>query len=109
FGARSERANLDLVRDLLRLLGQPEHFFAFVPDRPGHDRRYAIDPTRAERELGWTPLRAHQEALQETVTWYLAHGDWVKRVRTGEYLRYTERMYGRREAWMGSIRGKLAP
>lgn len=109
FGARSERANLDLVRDLLRLLERPDDLFTFVPDRPGHDRRYAIDPTRAEVELGWAPVRAHQEALQDTVAWYLANHYWVKRVQTGEYLRYTDRMYVRRETWVTSVRAGRIP
>ena len=76
FGARSERSNLDIVHGLLERLGKPRSLVRFVGDRPGHDWRYAIDPRRAEEELGWHPAHAFEAGLDATVDWYLAHRAW---------------------------------
>jgi dTDP-glucose 4,6-dehydratase len=103
-GGRNEWKNLDLVRLLCqtmdRRLGRPagsaEALIQFVQDRPGHDQRYAIDPSRLERDLGWRPSLTFEEGLDRTVAWYLSHQDWVRRVRSGEYMRYYETQYGRR-------------
>jgi dTDP-glucose 4,6-dehydratase len=95
-GASSERHNIDIVRAVLRLLGKPESLIQLVKDRPGHDRRYAIDATRARRALGWAPRRAFEEALAATVRWYVEHRAWWERIVSGEYLRYYERQYGGR-------------
>lgn len=83
FGGDAERTNLSLVRDLLRLLGEPESAIEFVEDRAGHDRRYAVDFSRAEEELGWRPRRSLDEALAETVEWYRENRSWVDAVLTG--------------------------
>jgi dTDP-glucose 4,6-dehydratase len=64
-----------------------------VPDRPGHDRRYAIDATFIERELGWKPAHTFETGLADTIAWYLAHGEWVANVRSGEYKNWLERNY----------------
>jgi dTDP-glucose 4,6-dehydratase len=96
FGASSERHNLDIVRQVLRLVGKPESLIRFVKDRPGHDRRYAIDPTKARTQLGWVPRHRFEEALADTVRWYLEHRGWWERVISGEYLKYYERQYGAR-------------
>jgi dTDP-glucose 4,6-dehydratase len=96
FGASSERKNLDIVRQILARLGKPESLVRFVADRPGHDRRYAIDAGKAARELGWTPARRFEEALAETVAWYLAHRPWWERILSGEYRTYYARQYGGR-------------
>jgi dTDP-glucose 4,6-dehydratase len=93
-GGRSERSNLQITHLLLNLLGKPPGLIRHVPDRPGHDRRYAIDCTKVERELGWRPQVPFEEGLRETVRWYQEHPDWVAQVRSGEYLRYYERQYG---------------
>ncbi len=93
-GGRSERTNLDLVRRLLRLLGKGEELITFVPDRPGHDRRYAIDPAKIERELGWRPAHDLEAGLEATVRWYLEHRSWWERIRSGRYRDYYERLYG---------------
>jgi len=95
-GGRSERHNIDIVRQVLRLLGKPESLVRFVKDRPGHDRRYAIDPAKAERELGFSPRRRFEEGLAATVAWYRDHRGWWERVLSGEYRGYYERQYGGR-------------
>jgi dTDP-glucose 4,6-dehydratase len=96
FGASSERRNLEIVRAVLRLVGKPESLIQYVKDRLGHDRRYAIDATKAQRELGWAPRHAFEEALAATVQWYREHRGWWERIRTGEYLHYYEKQYGAR-------------
>jgi dTDP-glucose 4,6-dehydratase len=81
---------------VLALLGKPESLVQYVKDRPGHDRRYAIDPRKAEGELGWAPGHRFEEALAATVRWYVEHRAWWERILTGEYLRYYEKQYGGR-------------
>lgn len=95
FGGRCEKANLDLTKLLLRLLGKPETLIRYVADRPGHDRRYAIKCDKAERELGWRPQVAFERGLAETIDWYRANSAWVATIRNKEYLTYYERQYGR--------------
>jgi dTDP-glucose 4,6-dehydratase len=94
FGASSERHNIDIVRQVLGLLGKPESLIRYVKDRPGHDRRYAIDSSRARDELAWAPRRGFEEALAATVRWYVERRPWWERVISGEYLKYYERQYG---------------
>jgi dTDP-glucose 4,6-dehydratase len=94
-GGRSERTNLDLTLRLLELLGKPKSLIKHVADRLGHDRRYAIDCTKMERELGWKPLVAFEQGLEDTIRWYQANQKWVEQVRSGEYRAYYERQYGR--------------
>jgi dTDP-glucose 4,6-dehydratase len=93
-GGRCERTNLVLTRTLMAILDKPPTLVRHVPDRPGHDRRYAIDCGKAERELGWRPAVAFQEGLRDTVEWYRRNPEWVAAVRSGEYLKYYERQYG---------------
>jgi len=95
-GGRSERHNIDIVRKVLELLGKPESLIRFVKDRPGHDRRYAIDASRSERELGWKPRHRFEEGLAATVAWYREHRSWWERILSGEYQTYYERQYGAR-------------
>ncbi|HLG16743.1 MAG TPA: dTDP-glucose 4,6-dehydratase [Blastocatellia bacterium] len=96
-GSRAEKTNLEVVRALLDLLGKPHSLIEFVSDRPGHDRRYATDPTKIETELGWRPSESFESGLEKTVRWYMDNTDWIARARSGEYLQYYERMYGARE------------
>jgi dTDP-glucose 4,6-dehydratase len=96
FGGRCEKPNLELTRLLIDLLGKPQSLIKYVQDRPGHDRRYAIDCSKAERELAWRPLVPFDRGLRETIDWYKANQDWVKNVRSGEYLKYYEQQYGNR-------------
>ncbi len=96
FGASSERRNIEIVKLVLKLVGKPEALIQYVKDRPGHDRRYAIDASRACRELSWAPRHRFEEALAATVQWYREHRGWWERIRTGEYLGYYEKQYGGR-------------
>jgi dTDP-glucose 4,6-dehydratase len=93
-GARNERQNIEVVRSLLDALGKPHSLIKFVTDRPGHDRRYAIDPAKAETELGWKPLTAWEEGLRKTTQWFAENQDWVTHVRSGEYREYYLKQYG---------------
>ncbi len=96
FGGRCERTNLALTHTLLDVLGKPRSLIKYVKDRPGHDRRYAIDCTKAERELGWQPQVPFEQGLRDTVRWYQDNAACVAGVRSGEYLRYYEKQYGSR-------------
>lgn len=95
-GARNERYNIDVVRSLLDSLDKPHSLIKFVEDRLGHDRRYTIDPTKAETELGWLPQTTWEDGLAGTIDWYLNNQDWVNHIRNGEYRNYYETMYGER-------------
>jgi dTDP-glucose 4,6-dehydratase len=95
-GGSSERPNLEIVRQVLAALGKPESLITYVKDRPGHDRRYAIDWRKAGARLGWAPRRRFEDALGETVRWYVEHRAWWERVLSGEYLKFYEQQYGRR-------------
>jgi dTDP-glucose 4,6-dehydratase len=93
-GARNERRNLEVVESLLAALGKPSSLIRYVKDRPGHDRRYAIDPTLVETELGWRPLETWATGLQKTIQWYADNPEWIARARSGAYREYYERQYG---------------
>jgi len=93
-GGDGELTNLEIVRLLLKLLDRPESLIRFVPDRPGHDRRYAIDSAKIRRELGWAPGWRPAEGIAATVRWYLEHRPWWEKIRSGAYRDYYERLYG---------------
>ena len=93
-GGCNEMANLELVRLLLDRLKVSRDLITFVKDRPGHDRRYAIDAGKIMNGLGWEPSVTFAEGLGRTVDWYLAHRSWWETIRSGEYTRYYEEMYG---------------
>ncbi len=95
-GAENERPNLDVVRGILRLCGRDESLIRHVPDRPGHDRRYAMDATKIRNELGWKPRRDFDAGLADTVAWYRDNRTWWERVRSGAYRDYYEQQYGDR-------------
>jgi dTDP-glucose 4,6-dehydratase len=95
FGGRCEKTNLDLTYTLLDLLGKPRTLIKYVKDRPGHDRRYAIDCTKAERELGWVPAWTFERGIRETIDWYQANAAWVAGIKTKDYLSYYEKQYGK--------------
>jgi len=84
-GGNNERTNLDVVRTILRELGKPESLITFVPDRPGHDRRYAIDAAKIRGELGWAPRYDFATGIRETIRWYAANREWLERVKSGAY------------------------
>ena len=94
FGGRCEKANLDLTHLLIDLLGKPRTLIRYVADRLGHDRRYAIDCTKAERELGWTPKMSFETGLQQTIDWYKTNSDWIAGIKNKDYLKYYEKQYG---------------
>jgi dTDP-glucose 4,6-dehydratase len=93
-GARNERHNLEVVTSILDALGKPHSLIKYVKDRLGHDRRYAIDPTKVETEIGWMPQTTWEEGLQKTIEWYQENQDWVKRIRNGDYRDYYQMQYG---------------
>jgi dTDP-glucose 4,6-dehydratase len=93
-GARNERRNLEVVQSILTALGKPHSLIRFVTDRPGHDRRYAIDPSKAERELNWRPLETWESGIQKTIKWYEENAEWIARARSGAYREYYARHYG---------------
>lgn len=90
-GGHNERANLDVVKTILRALGKSEELIDFVPDRLGHDRRYAIDPTKISRELGWLPETKFDEGIARTIDWYLENRSWWENIISGEYQKAYER------------------
>jgi dTDP-glucose 4,6-dehydratase len=93
-GARNERRNIDVARSVLDQLGKPESLIKFVKDRPGHDRRYAIDPSLVESELGWRPIETWETGLHKTIEWYKANPEWVERARSGAYREFYAQQYG---------------
>jgi dTDP-glucose 4,6-dehydratase len=94
-GGHCEKTNLELTHALLKACNKSPSLITYVKDRPGHDRRYAIDCGKIERELGWKPTVRFEDGLRETVDWYTRNADWVENVRSKEYLKYYERQYGR--------------
>src|SRR5689334_5076690 len=94
FGARNERRNLELAESVLASLGKSRSLLTFVTDRPGHDRRYAIDPSLAEAELGWQPRETWESGLAKTIAWYKTNSRWIERVRNHEYREYYRKQYG---------------
>ena len=102
-GAGNEWPNLEIARQILRLAGKPESLLTFVQDRPGHDRRYALDCTKAQRELGWAPQTTLPEGLQQTVDWYASNAEWVKHVAARGYRAYYRKQYDRREATLAKV------
>jgi dTDP-glucose 4,6-dehydratase len=93
-GGRCEKTNLELTHTLLDVMGKPRSLIRYVKDRPGHDRRYAIDCRKIEDELGWQPKVSFEQGLKDTVRWYTENGDWIKNIRSGEYLKYYQMHYG---------------
>jgi dTDP-glucose 4,6-dehydratase len=94
FGASCERHNIDIVKQVLALVGKPESLVKYVKDRPGHDRRYAIDSRKAKARLDWAPRHVFEEGLAATVRWYVEHRPWWERIISGEYVKYYEKQYG---------------
>lgn len=92
-GGNSERTNIEITRTILRELNKPESLIQYVKDRPGHDRRYAIDCTKICSELGWRQAYDFQTGMQKTIQWYLDNQAWWRRIKTGEYLQFYKRWY----------------
>lgn len=93
-GGRSERANREVLQQILFELGKGEDMIEYVADRPGHDRRYAIDFSKAERQLDWSPQTPFLHGLRRTIEWYRTHEEWWKRIKAGEYQNYIKKQYG---------------
>ena len=94
-GAGNERTNLEIVEIILDVLQKPRSLIKYVKDRPGHDRRYAIDNTKIRTELGFEVAVPFSAGMEQTVRWYVEHKDWWEKIKTGEYLSYYEKWYGR--------------
>jgi len=92
-GGASERANIDIVKQILSLMGKSEENIEYVKDRPGHDRRYAINFSKINRELGWEPQVTLEDGLKTTIEWFVKNEDWWKRIKSGEYQEYYEKQY----------------
>jgi len=95
-GGNCEKTNLEVVKIILKELNKPESLLRFVKDRPGHDRRYALDTAKIARELGWYPQRSFEEGIRHTVAWYRHHAGWWEKIKSGEYRSYYQKMYGSR-------------
>ncbi|AWI13845.1 MAG: dTDP-glucose 4,6-dehydratase [Caldibacillus thermoamylovorans] len=95
-GGNNEHTNIEIVKTILKHLGKPESLIKFVKDRPGHDRRYAIDATKIRTELGWEPKHTFETGIKETIDWYLENKDWWENIISGEYQQYFKQQYGDR-------------
>ncbi|MCK5609066.1 GDP-mannose 4,6-dehydratase, partial [Candidatus Pacearchaeota archaeon] len=95
-GTSSETTNLEVVNHILDIMKKPRSLINFVKDRPGHDRRYALDTIKINKALNWQPVTPFAEGLKKTVDWYLSEKDWWQRIKKGEYAQYYERMYSQR-------------
>lgn len=96
-GGHNEKQNIEVVRAILLTLGKGEELITFVKDRPGHDRRYAIDPAKIHRELGWLPQTGFDDGIRKTAEWYLQNRAWWEHIRSGDYQDYYEKQYGVRQ------------
>ena len=93
-GGHNEMANIDIVKLILKQLGKPESLITYITDRKGHDRRYAIDPTKIHNDLGWLPETKFADGIVKTINWYLENESWWQPIVSGEYMDYYEKMYG---------------
>lgn len=93
-GGHNEKTNLVVVKTILKELGKEESLIKYVTDRPGHDRRYAIDPEKIHKELGWLPTTPFDEGIKQTISWYVDNKSWWENIINGEYQQYYEKMYG---------------
>ena len=96
-GGHNEMANIDIVKLICKELDKPESLITFVADRKGHDMRYAIDPGKIHRELGWLPETKFEDGIKMTIQWYLEHRDWWEKIVSGEYRQYYEKMYSEKK------------
>jgi len=102
-GGMDIEENLTMVRRILQLTGKPERLLSYVQDRPGHDRRYALNCKKIETELSWQPKIALEDGLHQTIDWYKANGEWLAGVRGGDYLSYYEKYYENRDSSLHAI------
>ena len=92
-GGNNEKANIDIVKLIIANFNKNEDLIEYVADRPGHDRRYAIDNTKITTELGWKPSYTFEEGIKETIQWYVDNTEWLEKIVTGEYEKYYDNMY----------------
>jgi dTDP-glucose 4,6-dehydratase len=102
-GGSHVEENLSMAQRLLRLTGKPETLLRYVADRPGHDRRYALDSAKIQTELGWKPEISLEDGIHQTIEWYKSNKEWVSDVRAGEYLSYYEKYYDDRDNALNAI------
>lgn len=102
-GGMDIEENLTMAKRILRAMGKPESLLAFVTDRPGHDRRYALNCKKAEEELGWKPLVSLDQGLRQTIEWYESNNDWLSSVQAGEYRSYYEKYYDNRDSSLRAL------
>ena len=95
-GGHNEKTNLEVVKTVIAELGKSEDLITYVTDRAGHDRRYAIDPTKIHNELGWLPTTTFDEGIKKTIKWYMENREWWENIISGDYQNYYEKMYGNR-------------
>jgi len=93
-GGNNEKANIEIVKLIITTLGKSESLIKYVKDRPGHDRRYAIDNTKITTQLGWKPDYIFEQGIRETIEWYLSNTEWIENIVSGDYVKYYEQMYG---------------
>ncbi|MBY6273994.1 MAG: dTDP-glucose 4,6-dehydratase, partial [Bacillaceae bacterium] len=93
-GGHNERTNNEIVHLIVEKLGVSKDLIKYVADRPGHDRRYAIDPTKIMNELGWKPEYTFEKGIEETIRWYIDNQEWWKNIKSGEYMNYYQKQYG---------------
>jgi dTDP-glucose 4,6-dehydratase len=92
-GGNNEKANIEIVKLIIETLGKSEKLIKYVKDRPGHDRRYAIDNTKITTQLGWKPAHTFEQGIKETIEWYLSNTEWIENIVSGEYTNYYHKMY----------------
>ena len=95
-GSSNEKTNLEVVRTILKLIGKPESLITYVKDRPGHDKRYAIDSTKTNSLLGWKAAVKFEQGMKNTIDWYLQNKKWLADVTSGQYQKYYQQMYANR-------------
>lgn len=92
-GGNNEKANIEIVKIIINALGKSESLIKYVKDRPGHDRRYAIDNTKITTQIGWAPKYTFEQGIKETIEWYLDNAEWMDKITSGEYVNYYDKMY----------------
>ena len=95
-GGECEKENIEIIQMILKFLGKPESLIRFVKDRPGHDRRYAMDISKIKSDLGWSPSVSFEDGMRDTLDWYQANAAWWTEIKSGAYLDYYDQMYGER-------------
>lgn len=102
-GGNNEKANIDIVKLIIKTLKKSESLIKYVKDRPGHDRRYAIDNTKITTQLGWKPIYSFEQGIEETIEWYLNHTAWIERIVSGDYVRYYDHMYSQADDGVAAV------